>query len=548
MPSVVTRTVLTDFIDGFSTHALSIITEQVFKSVIAQIIVYLAIIFAFFKIAFALRDGGDLKSPGFTLLAWLLCMPIQGMPAGLHLVDSLSKSTTWVLETAADRVLNSDLPPGFIANSIIRASNVKINDPNVTRLIEGVMACVPDSSQRIKNKNGELLTALDLLIPIKYVPHSNAEFNIPNSVIQILNGRDSPLIDGSRAVKCFDLMCQTQHAIRDHLSKNDLWHMPDINNPHNPFSPVAVKTTDLALNVAHGHAVRAKAAEKLDATAGKTLSMLNASTHASAFIQQLAPNISRLLNIEYSWNNASALSEIEQKMRNLPYYISSIKIILKVIAPLAFLALLTNSFNVTFVWISMWLTASLYPVIASFCRGLTNLILISLHQIDGIARNHSELEDSSDLVNFIDLSAIDSMLADTPNFLNSMLNAELTLYGILGGVMLAGSWFSGRLANNISTKLAGFIGSIVMTRTLGLAGAGMAKGLIGSSSGANGANDANGSESSEGQFEPPQNRSNATGPINSITFTNKNDEKNNTDSGPLNGANQNFGKGKTKDL
>lgn len=471
MTTVVSKTVLTDFIDKFSGLTLEYVTREIYQSAIAQILIMAAFFIAIIHLAYCLRDGSNLKGPMMFLVSWLLCMPINQKPAGFIMIDALSKNATYLLDLANKELINSSIPPGYVANAIARASVAELTDPELTPLIDAILTnCIPDSKQKVYNATGKPLSALDLLIPRQYSPDRGPTFNISATVLNGLKERDSGLTRSNNKVSCFDAIHQLHHGAHRNMMAQDLTTMP-YENIANVNSEASEPIDRMALNIAHGNSIRIKALERyeflfpemagsrLDSTVANTFASQNFSTKASFFIQSAVPSIARALGVEHSWDNAKAMNEIDEKMRHLPYYISVIKIVLTVIAPLAFLALMTGSFKITLTWAAMWVSTDLFPVITSFCRSLTNKIIIAVNDLpsqvsDYVSQNQRE---ELPITHIIDLDAISRVIEDSSKLLHVMLTAELTLYGILSGLLLAGSWFGGNLANSLSLRLGGYI-------------------------------------------------------------------------------------------
>ena len=96
--------------------------------------------------------------------------------------------------------------------------------------------------------------------------------------------------------------------------------------------------------------------------------------------------IGRHFNIDHFYQSAENLQEMNEKMLNLPYYISYIQIILKVILTVLIFTVLIGQFRLVSVWASCWFLSLSVPCLLVLSRIITNLILIHTLRLDEKAK------------------------------------------------------------------------------------------------------------------------------------------------------------------
>lgn len=493
--SFVAETVLSKMVKEFGDQALSVITNYVYGSTVGELVIFLAATWAIIRLALSLRDGQEPTGAVYFLFAWISCLPVGGKPAAYVAVNGIMQSVAYQLEAASQKVLKfatasegNGMPPGYVANAVLRASAAKISDPVVAETTHAILDnCVPDPGQGLTNLQGKPLSAVDLLVP-KEAPAFDFSGTYKDNFDATVRGKLAERKSGvfrpsGEEVDCFTLLDETRRGVRKNLMGQGLTAMPaanlvgagpDVSTSYQrglvvPGSPGVDVVNRVALNVAHGNAVRAEimgysfpsaAANRADISVLETVRSQGMATAAAFAIQSSGPRISRALGIEHAWENAQNLAELDQKIRNLPYFVASVQIILKVLAPLAFLSLMLGGARIAMTWCSMWTVTLLYPVIANFCRSLTNSFMLANNELSAIVSRGSpgNMGDISPafLPNGVDLTAIDTMLQDSAKLLNSMLSMEIGIFGLLGSLLLAGSWFGGGLANKAATKVAGW--------------------------------------------------------------------------------------------
>ncbi len=493
---IVSETGLTKMVSDYGQLVMSTMTDSVYASPLVNACVIVAAGFAILKVAQALRAGEPSKDAGWFFFMWLLCIPYRGMPSGFVIVDSISKAVASVLDKATTRALDlarsdgsgSKMPPGYIANGIIRSSAMKISDPNVRKNTLTIMDnCVPSQGQGVLNNDGDPISAVDLFAPVQ-TPGARLsgvfKYNYPSSVETLLRDRKhSGIVDTSgRELDCLDALNTTRQEyyrdvvkqLRDEkiIAPND--SMPpftyDGDAPYLGASWSSLKyAVPATLDAAKAQAVfvnQAVGSSLLDISGANIVKRAyngiatdavrpmgqyvvddlaagnfgGAITGAAYAWNNLSDIVARGLNIDHTLENAKALKELDDKFRMLPYFIASAQLILKILAPLAFLALLFGGERVCLTWSSMWFASYLYPIVAQFSRSITNGFLHSIY----VARSNAyKRVDPAFLPQGVDLYAVNDMMDETRKLLNSMLNMEITIWGVMATMMLGGAWFAG---------------------------------------------------------------------------------------------------------
>lgn len=518
--------ILADLVRDWGNFLLENITITLYQSELFRTILYLATIVAFVRLASDLSNGIKPVKAGIFFAGWLFVMPVNNRPVFYYVINTFSVATSHLFQTAMHKALTVGdtkkvMPPGFVFNSIIKAQTATISDASIRAdVLVLIDYCLPD----VKNKSGEPLTAMDLFGG--KVSYSEEEINFTefNFEPSLLSNRKITANDGSNS-DCLTLLKSTRKRLRSHLLAQS---QPDENSeiyvgPNNgefnsqdgyvttwdSDSPDAKIVATVSANLAEAHAVQkviledyfsfpemssmGKSSESVGAMS--PLTSLSSSAFSgdrvTIFGRDLDPTrvvanlanfptaLAKSLNLDGALDAGLTLQEMNERLIKLPYYVSNVQLILKLLAPLViFLLLFPQAWGLVVAWSMAWFASLLVPAILMFSRSVANLIIIWVTKLNHVTA--ANIGDPAFLNTGVSFEASNRLMKDAGYWMSIFLEIEngawnglFMILPIVGGVLV--QWKGNQFMKKMGESSAHNTGREVSRQSMSASGS-VAKG------------------------------------------------------------------------
>ena len=495
--SYLNETALAHIVNVLGDHALATFTVFIYKSPLTNLVITITGFIGVVHFAMNIRDGVFPSKILYFLMAWCFCFPVNQKPVGFILVDNFSKAIAITMEKASDSFFKSieknngqRMPPWYLAKVFLKSSVVKVTDPQVQKAIHALADdCVPEPGSGLKNKVGDELSILELLLPLEATSgHGISTFKprFGDEVIRALKERATSIEkfvskDAQNKpvyanVNCWELIQYVHQETRKNIQETQKIMEDSQGNLQSTLSDNLGKYSTerntfilntiepLIMNVAEANAKRIELAQYDESTNGFINSFGDANmvnlTRKSGLISEvsyIANNMfdatARYFNNEKGLSIAMKASDLSDRLLSLPYYVAAIQLILKIIAPLVFLTLLFGMTKFFTSWAMMWLTTLLFPIVTNFCGSFLNLMMVIKGKLNLIAKNQSyALEGLHNHLMFnINYEAIDKITQDFNRLIDVFLSLEIAIIAIMSSILLAGSWFGERYVSSFAS-------------------------------------------------------------------------------------------------
>lgn len=485
-------TILSEFVSDFGTQSLQILTETIYKDPLTNLIIYIAAVALFVSVGYELHKGSLSKYTIVFFIAYISLVPINNLPTGFVLVNGLSNLLSNMLNKISYNMLTSfgtksQFPPGFVLNAITRASGARIRDPNLKRSFHFLsMNCVPP----VTNYRGETLSLKDLLSP--EIQRSSEGTGSVESYKFAFNAdylKNRTFDTGSgEKFNCYEILTQTLGGIRAELRERMHLAAPsdereDLRKYKTSSLPEYHKLSNIALNIASSNATSREVYEQFYTEGGssnwamdKGLSEDVALGAKGNIVTRLVLNTSalytsleRALHLDGVVDTALKLEDIDNKRKDLPYYIAFIQVIIKTICPLAIITVFFGSFKPFFVWTATWLISIIIPWLLYLTRIISNSILLWSLKINDSSTINSAV-DPTVLTRNMNQLATTSVLSDIERMTEVFVNVELALFSSLMLFIPFAMAMNGRRANtgrNLVTSASGMAVGVASRQAIG---------------------------------------------------------------------------------
>ncbi|MBT4790081.1 MAG: hypothetical protein HON90_00795, partial [Halobacteriovoraceae bacterium] len=502
-------TILANFVRNFGEETLTFMVKNLYPSAIFQIIIYGAGVAMFLYTSISLYQAKLHRYVTLFWLTWFMALPIQNKPVFYVLVNNFSSLvSTQLQKTTYDLMTHfgtkNSYPPGFVAETIMKASMSKITDPGISKAIGLIIDnCVPFGDITEINGKKRPINASDLFrVKIKGSFNDVSSFELPFEA-SLLKNRKFHL--GVDQTDCHSFLLSTLSRLYNHLNNKGITsaagklYVGPMNGELNhkwidKWSKSDYSRTNLgktALNLAAASAIQAQilnnyfgtdlefqGSSVMDGNTSPLIEMqkqLMGSMDASKLtfnIMNLPNAVMRSFNTDHYYNNATKLIELNERLTNLPYYISSILVFLKIILPLViFTPFVMGSFKVVSIWGLSYLMSLVIPWIMMISRSVCNIVL--LHSLNIEKTSTLMSSDPSYLKLGVDFSAVSNMLDDTGRFLSTYINIENALWASILVIIPFVSWFASGATSRAGSFLAGRASGAMQSYMQGQAKQGM---------------------------------------------------------------------------
>lgn len=516
---MVNETVLSHMVKDFGDYVMRVVMEDLYGSGIAHLLVLVGATIAFISLGFSLHRGSSPRRAVIFFIAWICCLPIGGKPFAYAVVNGIGTALAYQLQKTSVKVLEGTasshtMPPGWVINSILRASGVGISDETLQADLNVLLgSCIPN----VANMEGEPMTAADLFSGTKRANQAGRESYEERFDPQPL--RERQILIHDRTASCYDLLLDVRSRLRQHIEAKQVTRTDtanylavssgDITDPSKlkttwpePNSSESQRVKAVALNLATASAVQKAAmgitgeAEHFWQSRGNFVDRRvvrstdptiarhfesgedgagNWLTRATFDLMSAPTAIARALNIDGAIKSGMVLQELNEKLLSLPYYITFVQSILKILAPLAVLSILVGTFKLFFMWSSIWWLTLIMPAVMQLSRGISNAILFHTNKIGDTAKLLQS--EPGFLAQAVSFEAASKLVDDSSRMMSVILNVELGIWVALLALIPTGAWFAGSIANRLSASIAdSLVSGIIRGGTIKMGGALAAKG------------------------------------------------------------------------
>lgn len=500
---LVNDTALAAFVRDFGDLLMEFFAERIYQSPLAQLVIYIAGIFFLCSIAISFFYPSFIRYWISFLIAWILLSPYQNKPVFYYIVNTFSIGTSTLIQGIIHDLFThfsgkKGLPPNYVYNSIYRAATTTIKDPQIRKdilfLIEN---CIPYG----KNNRGITISAADILsgkITTDILSGTNS-IVYPFEPSYLENLKNRVFEKNGNRITCFSLLESTTHRLRGNLLSDLVTNTSQLfvgaNNGESKKTITTWKTDkteqdsigQMSLNLAHATSIQQLLLEdvfntKLSYRNGTDKGMSPVIDLSKTLISESSFNptkimlnvlntptsIGRYFNIDGFYSSAQGLQDMNERLYNLPYYISYVQIFLKIAVILLLFSALFGSWRFITLWATCWFLTLNVPWILMLSRIISNLILI--HALKLKEQVSAISQDANFLTIGVDFYAATKMLDDTSRMMNVFINCENAIWGSLFFIIPAAGWFaSGRISNAASAAI-GHLGGMATRKMAASAG------------------------------------------------------------------------------
>ncbi len=505
------ETLLTDLVLQWGDALMKNITETLYSSALINLVIYLVFVFVFVMMGRAFANGQDFLHYGRYFIAWMLIFPVEQKPVFYHIVNTGSVAISHLMQRAMYSALTVGntkkvLPPGFVFNSIIKAANSDVTDPNIRANIRILVEnCIPAA----KNRQGQPFSALDLFGGKVIADPSGSDTITLDFDTALLQNRGVYAANG-QDTNCYDLLIQTRRQTRSHMRAKDLTGMqPQVYVGANTgdtdpgayvttwddSAPQAIRMRNIALNLSEAQAYQKTILKdffsfpenmsdwgKKEEGQGTMSPMTSLSSYAfndriSFFGADFDPTrivtevanapraLARSMGLEGALDAGFTLHEMNESLIALPLKISTIQMYLKLVAPLIILLLLIpRAGGIVVAWSIGWFVSLLTPVILMFTRSIANQILIWASKLDTVlpmVSGHPALLNAG-----VDFEAANAIMRDAGLWLSTFLEIEKYIWtGLFMALPIAGGALAATKGHSFLKRVGERAGDTVVRST-----------------------------------------------------------------------------------
>jgi hypothetical protein len=501
-------TLLAKFVRNFGEETLKFLVENLYPSPAFKLILFSAGLFMLCMTALSLHQGRAHKYILVFWLAWIMAVPIGNRPLFYVFTNNLSVLVSMQLQKTTYNLFThfggkKTYPPGFVSETLIQASTSKITDPGISKAVSVVIKnCVPFGEIKGVNGDNRPINASDLFrVQIDgSIIGGTSKLVFPFDTSMLLNRK---IKHDGEVSNCKEVLETTIARLYAHLhgkglavANNQLYvgaASGDLPSKWiDKWSASDYRQTRLgktAINLAAASAVQAQIlndyfgidldyrdnkyldhnTSPLIAMQKKLLGQANP-TSMLYNVRNLPNDIMRKFNIDHFLDNSSNLLDLNKKLQNMPYYISSIQVFLKIILPLVvFTPFLIGTFRLLNMWAIAYFLSLLVPWVMMISRSVCNVILLHALNIEKTVDTYST--DPSYLKLGIDFTAASNILDDTGRFLSTYVETENALWASMAMIIPIVSWFGSGARNSTGPsfieRATGFAGNGLIAKGMG---------------------------------------------------------------------------------
>lgn len=443
-------TILAEFTRLFGNETLAFLVSTIYPSAVFKLIIFGSAVGMFIYTGLSLHRGRLHKYVIIFWTAWISMLPAPDKPLYFVFVKNVSTALVKQLQKSTFDLFskfgtNNTYPPGFVAETLMKAATTKITDKNlsydVTNLIDN---CVPYGNITEKDGSTRPINASDLF----QVRSSGLGQNVDSLQLSF----DSSLLKNREVlvkkdtIDCHSYLFTTLHKLYDHAKPKSSffnfdffsWDKPKLDNSNlsktaiNLAAASAIQSQVINkylgsdLNY-HGKSILDSNITPLIALQNQTYGTLSPSRHIFN-VMSVPQTVIRSLNTEDYFDNLGRLKQLNNKHLNLPYYVSCIIVFLTIIFVFVVITpFITGSFKFVFIWTTAYVVVLIIPWVLMILRSICNIILIHSLNID----KHSNVlsSDPSFLKYGIDFSSVSNILHDSSRLISVYLSTELAICG-----------------------------------------------------------------------------------------------------------------------
>lgn len=498
MAVIPSDTLLAEFVRRFGDETLVFLVENLYSSSVFKIILFTGAVAMMISTAISLHNRKLHDYVKIFWIAWFMAMPIGNKPAYYTFINSFSTLITVQLQKSTYDLFThfgtgQSYPPGFVADTLIKASTTSITDPALSNAVDVLIDnCVPITTinengyeryfnasdlfrVKLSSGTGGVFEGMSFSYPFSKEVLENRTFEYRGERESCLNfleatlrglysnvnkqffgmGRESLYVgamNGEMSDKWISEWGDYSRLQTSNLSKAAL----NLATASSVQSNLLKKHFGVDLNISGDHFTDGANSPLIEMQ--KRLMGESDPTKISYNIMNLPNSVMRAFNIDDFGGAASDLVKLNDSLQKLPYYVSTIQVFLKVIFPLViFTPFLMASWRIVSMWSVAYVLSLIIPWIMMISRSICNIILLHSLKIEETATTLST--DPSYLKFGLDFNAAVRMLDDTGKFLATYVETENALWKSLMVIVPVISWFASGPISKIGANMTNAIGS-----------------------------------------------------------------------------------------
>lgn len=496
-------TLLAQFVRKFGDETLLFLVENLYSSAVFKIILFTGAIAMLITTAISIHRKSLHRYVTLFWLAWFMAMPIGNRPAFYTFINAFSTLITVQLQKSTYDLFThfgsgKSYPPGFVADTLIKASTTSITDPALSNAIDVLIDnCVPvmritenghsryfNASDlfrvKINGDTGSVFDSLSFTYPFNREVLENRTFEYRGENENCMNFLDITLrklyanvnsrffamdrvklyvgaMNGEMADRWIEEWGSTNPLHNSNLSKAAL----NLATASSLQANLLKKHFGVDLNITGSHFADGANSPLIEMQ--KRLMGESDPTKISYNLMNLPNSILRAFNVDSFGGAASDLVKLNDSLQKLPYYVSTIQVFLKIIFPLViFSPFIMASWRLVSMWTVAYMLSLIIPWIMMISRSICNIIL--LHSLK-IEENATTLSTDPSYLKFgLDFDAAVRMLDDTGKFLATYVETENALWKSLLVIVPVISWFASGPISKIGATMSTVMGAQIQGR------------------------------------------------------------------------------------
>ncbi len=501
---VVDETIISGFVKDFGDKIQQSVFMELYSSPFGKVLLCICAFVAIFSIGLAIHSKKVPRKSIWFLFAVIIAFPVNGVPLGYRAVNGVGVFVASLFESSVLKAVgnssspsgaNSNTPPGQVMELVAAAATSKVTDQNVrNNLVMFIKRCL---SAGLRNDNSPMQFDDIFNFRTEY-DHGFDGVVTPVFIDSVINKASLRNTNFDSKIDCANQLDRVRYLFREHLNKKSL-NLVNRKIAGGGFNgkvdPGIFRTWDdhwkiqnpkmysFVLNLQTAAAAEREKSNvdypwTMSAGAGYIIPSVDASV---AMLDSLTAEMSYGKNTfaeRYGsawfenrghWEFGELCAELRTKIEMLPFDIAAIQLLLKALAPIAFLSLLFGTARFALAWSVGWVVTCFYPSIATMLRSVTNSFLASLLNLNNIIDGDVPglTKSYASLAYGVDLDLAKSMMVDFAPQANSMMTLELKILGALAALAIAGGLWAGSYANKGMNNSINYLASMLIFRGAG---------------------------------------------------------------------------------
>ncbi|MBC61739.1 MAG: hypothetical protein CMP11_04715 [Zetaproteobacteria bacterium] len=484
---VIHETWMTQFIDGYGLQAMKAMHQNLMESSFVKLIILISITTAFISLGISISRRQVSERAIKYFLCFLMICPYKSLPIGYVITETFCKAFSYSFQKGVDKIAinheKDSLPPGYVMESFVKAATTKFEDQESRyQLMQFSSYCLPQA----RNKEGGKASFKDIF---KFKPTYSGD-----QVVTITDlGFDNKSLENIdfKSTNCSALLADTRTQMLNSLpisslSINREFTDTDSQSLEEKNKKKRTKFHALIKNYQAANAASYEASNILKNSGTWSSRYMNEDVSLRKMREAMDSSVGDLsywfsstwdaiANIgsgeKRSASLGAAIRDLRERIEMVPYQIADMKLLLKILCPIALLSLFLTQ-RLFFIWFGAMLASYMLVPILNGLRSIHNSIILSKLGLNELITNTRSIDSDNtflDLANKVDVNLANDLLLEFTPTAFSMVATELAIINIICGSMLFAGWLAGGASSPWVSSMAQGIQSRLVNSGVGYA-------------------------------------------------------------------------------